>query len=311
MYTVNWFLLVINICNFFIPGLSYSLTCPDRSHRRHRQNAYCFEMQPEYVCLKDLNKLKDIELCEISIDFQRPGYKMVYRGNIDGEKCDIKRYQPFRYFNSDGSNCIFQKSICKEEGQITIVKGSSKSDSKCTCDYTNGYTFITKTSNKCYCSPAEEDCSCYRKHCPHRYELSPDYQCVLKEDFLEDSFYRHYNCTRLIKWTFSINDMKVTRQQNAVHDQDKRHRLETVSSISYGRHERSAGIYVIQCLVLFCIGIICFKHRVIKLIAQSSNLIIMKINNVENRKKSQKSNDIETRKAKKITDSNSSIQINL
>lgn len=101
------------------------------------------------------------------------GYKMVYRGNIDGEKCDIKRYQPFRYFNSDGSNCIFQKSICKEEGQITIVKGSSKSDSKCTCDYTNGYAFITKTSNKCYCSPAEEDCSCYRKHCPHRYELSP------------------------------------------------------------------------------------------------------------------------------------------
>lgn len=255
-------------------------------------------MHPEYVCLKDFNELKDKELCEINIDFQRPGYKMVNRGNIDGEKCDIKRYQPIRYFNSDGSNCIFQKSICNEEGQITILKGSSKSDSKCTCDYTNGYAFISKTSNKCYCSPSEEDCSCYLKYCPHRYELSPDYQCVLKEDFLEESFYRHYNCTRLTKRTFSIKKIKVTRQQ--IDEHDNRHGLKLVSSISYGKHDRIAGIFFIQILVMFCLGILCSIHTIIKDIAQSSNLIM---SNVQNRKKFQRTKKLkvhETRKARTI-----------
>lgn len=241
-------------------------------------------MYPEYVCLEDFNQLKDKELCEIRIDFQRPGYKMVYRGNIDGEKCDSKRYQPVRYFNSDGSNCIFQKSICNEEGQITVLKGSSKSDSKCICDYTNGYAFVSKTSNKCYCSPAEEDCSCYIKYCPHRFELSPDYQCVLKEDFLEDSFYRHYNCTRLIKRTFPKKNMK-TRQQIGEHDLDNRHGLKLVSSISYSKHVRIARTFVIQILVLFCLGILCSKHKIIKVIAKSSNLIM---SNVQNRMKFQR-----------------------
>ena len=38
-------------------------------------------------------------------------------------------------------------------------------DTTCRCDYTKGYTFVTRPKHICYCVPTEEDCSCYRPIC--------------------------------------------------------------------------------------------------------------------------------------------------
>lgn len=267
MYLVNWVLFLIAVSNFFLPGVFYDLKCPHRSHRGYRQNLFCNKTHPEYLCLTDFNLLKDAELCEKEIDFQRPGYKMVLRGNIDGEKCARERYQPIRYFNTDGRYCLFQKSMCNEEGQITVVKGSSKSDSKCICDYTNGYALVSKTSNKCYCSPSEEDCSCYLKYCPNRHDLSPDYQCVLKEDFIEDSLGRHYHCTRILKRIFSVNNMKGKKQLFGNHD--------NMPGLKR-RYDSFAVMCIIQTIVMIVLsilGILCTMHKMKTVTLKLLNMI--------------------------------------
>lgn len=101
------------------------------------------------------------------------GYIIVWSGNLNGQICDSQRYQPIRYFNSDGSDCILRKSVCNEEGQIIVEDGSPISDRRCRCDYRRGYSFVSEPKNKCTCIPSIEDCSCYFKHCPKYQEVSP------------------------------------------------------------------------------------------------------------------------------------------
>lgn len=102
------------------------------------------------------------------------GYKCVIAGNFDcRKKCVSTRYQPFRFSTNGMSTCSLKKSYCSGEGQIIMSNGSSKSDRRCRCDYTQGYGFITKPEHGCYCVPSKEDCSCYKKRCPAGLIISP------------------------------------------------------------------------------------------------------------------------------------------
>lgn len=101
------------------------------------------------------------------------GNKYILRGDIDGEPCIENRYQPFK-FKTDGNNaCIFQKSFCNEEGQIVANNGTTAADTSCRCDYTKGYVFVVDPTNKCFCHPTLEDCSCYEKKCDKNQFLNP------------------------------------------------------------------------------------------------------------------------------------------
>lgn len=81
--------------------------------------------------------------------------------NFDRAKCNAERYQPIP-FASNRTDCIFQKSSCNEEGQVVCKHMSLDEDVACGCDYTKGYTFVTNTTNPCYCIPSIEDCSCFK-----------------------------------------------------------------------------------------------------------------------------------------------------
>lgn len=113
--------------------------------------------------------------------FSFKGNKYIIRGDIDGEPCEGNRYQPFK-FKTDGYNkCIFEKSICNEEGQIVQNSGNTTVDTSCRCDYTKGYSFVIEPTHKCYCHPTQEDCSCFMKKCqgdeflnPSEYNISFD-----------------------------------------------------------------------------------------------------------------------------------------
>lgn len=91
------------------------------------------------------------------------GYKYVFRHWFDSEPCISSRYQPFVFERKNQTDCIYLKSSCNEEGQITYSNGSTTSDVKCKCDEKNGYTFVTPPRDNISCIPSEEDCSCYRK----------------------------------------------------------------------------------------------------------------------------------------------------
>lgn len=107
------------------------------------------------------------------ISFIWKGNKYIIRGDIDGEPCEKNRYQPFK-FQTDGYNkCIFEKSVCNEEGQIAQNSGNTTADTSCRCDYTKGYRFVIEPTNKCYCRPTHEDCSCYKKKCRNNEFLNP------------------------------------------------------------------------------------------------------------------------------------------
>lgn len=170
----------------------YNFTCPYASHWFYRQSTLCNITHPEYMCLQDFNTFNNIELCSRKVEFLGKGFRSVWRGNLDGAPCSMKRYQPVIYSTSDGLDCIYQKSFCNEEGQINIHNGSSTTDTQCLCDYTTGFAFLSEPSNHCYCIPSIEDCSCYKTNCPTNYELSPDFKCVR-----QDGIYKKYNCSRL------------------------------------------------------------------------------------------------------------------
>ncbi|CAC5375757.1 unnamed protein product [Mytilus coruscus] len=165
------------------------------------------------MCLRDVIKVQNIELCSKKIQFQRPGYKIVWSGNFDGQTCDTKRYQPISHFNLDGSNCIFQKSSCNGEGQITVEDGSPRTDRRCRCDYRRGYAFVSEPSNKCNCIPSNEDCSCYLKHCPFLHKLSPDYKCVWQDD-LQYSF----NCTTMLERGADGEENRIHQSKHCIMD---------------------------------------------------------------------------------------------
>lgn len=101
------------------------------------------------------------------------GYKFIIRGNLDGKQCDDTYYQPIKFWTNGSSNCIFKKSTCNEEGQVTFNNGNGTSNRKCRCDYTAGYAFVTKPNAKCFCDPEQEDCACYLTTCKPFHLLTP------------------------------------------------------------------------------------------------------------------------------------------
>lgn len=103
------------------------------------------------------------------------GRKNVLRGGLDADICSLERYQPWpiKFYTNVSTNCIFLKSACNEEGQITYDNGNRNTDTTCRCDYKRGYAFLVKPRNPCVCVPSQEDCSCYHKTCSNStYVLS-------------------------------------------------------------------------------------------------------------------------------------------
>ncbi|XP_063399025.1 uncharacterized protein LOC134683643 [Mytilus trossulus] len=120
------------------------------------------------------------EVFDFDMQCPKSGFKRVLRPAFDSELCSSKRYQPF-HFNTTGHNvCVFDKSVCSEEGQLAYDTGTTIKDRTCRCDYTRGYVFIMKPNQTggCFCIPSEEDCSCTLKKCEKDFILSADYKCI-------------------------------------------------------------------------------------------------------------------------------------
>lgn len=100
------------------------------------------------------------------------GKKIVIRGGLDGIKCDKYRYQPIPFLTNVSHQCLFQKSLCTEEGQVVANDSKTNTDVSCRCDYTKGYVFLYRPAHPCFCIPSEEDCSCYLKKCNYNENLS-------------------------------------------------------------------------------------------------------------------------------------------
>ncbi|CAG2238900.1 unnamed protein product [Mytilus edulis] len=156
---------------------AYDLKCPDRPHRNIRANWLCNSKVEDYSCLLDLQNGSFKESCSFTSDFVRPGQKYVFSGRRKNTNCSNGRYQPFKFYSAELSMCALVKSICREEGQISFNDGSTKEDRHCSCDYTRGYTFLSRQNHQCFCNPGEADCSCYIANCSTIGQLSTDYEC--------------------------------------------------------------------------------------------------------------------------------------
>ncbi|VDI40051.1 Hypothetical predicted protein, partial [Mytilus galloprovincialis] len=154
--------------------------CPEKLMWTLRAKQLC-GVEDKYMCLYDTNERSFRELCKESPEFHRPGNVFVISGNLQyfaGRPCYANRYQPHKWWTNGSSDCQYLKSSCNGEGQVPYDNGTIASDRKCRCDYTNYYTLVNSTRNKCHCDPIEEDCSCYRKRCNEDQVLTPDYDCV-------------------------------------------------------------------------------------------------------------------------------------
>ncbi|CAC5391496.1 unnamed protein product [Mytilus coruscus] len=159
----------------------YDLTCPALGHWNFRRTLICKEIN-NYTCIYDDINQSITENCDGPVPYGK-GYEAVHRGNIDRKSCTDARYQPFTFSTVWNSKCVFLKSVCNEEGQVTIRNGLATEDRICGCDYQNLYAFIIKPSHLNNCKPSEEDCSCYKQLCPEeqRY-LSKEYKCIDERD---------------------------------------------------------------------------------------------------------------------------------
>ncbi|CAC5363062.1 unnamed protein product [Mytilus coruscus] len=160
----------------FLYGLlAFEFKCPEEISRNLRVKEACSDKSPDhYSCLLDQQSNTYTESCTDPADFVRPGQKYVigvFRKNID---CDTLRYQPFKFWSQQLSQCVFAKSRCNEAGQIMLNFGSTFGDSACRCDHTQGYAFVHSHKEHCYCIPSNEDCTCYKKLCPSSYILTSD-----------------------------------------------------------------------------------------------------------------------------------------
>lgn len=117
-------------------------------------------------------------LCTIKSTFS--GDKTVVNsGNFDSKPCHPDLYQPFSFSSTAGSDCIFTKTICSEEGQVIKSVGSRRTDRECRCDYSRNFSFLsTKRKSMCSCDPTKEDCSCFIKPCGQEKILSPG-RCMI------------------------------------------------------------------------------------------------------------------------------------
>ncbi|CAC5387108.1 OBSCN [Mytilus coruscus] len=155
----------------------FDLICPAYGHWNFRATRKCPNIQ-NYTCIYDDNNKNFKETCDGPKTYAK-GFKAILRGNIDRQPCSDSRYQPYEFSTVCDSKCVFNHSICSEEGQFTVRNGSIFEDKICGCDYRKGYAFINRLSHLYQCKPSKEDCSCYKKSCPleKRYLLK-DYQCI-------------------------------------------------------------------------------------------------------------------------------------
>ncbi|XP_052089505.1 alpha-latroinsectotoxin-Lt1a-like [Mytilus californianus] len=173
---------ILLILTVMCTTVSYHLQCPDISQRTLRASAYCLSsFRSEYTCLFDTNRLRFSEQCEKNQDYVTRGEKYVVTGRRRNVDCSSERYQPFPLWSNVSGVCLYQKTICKGEGQVLYNNGTLISDRACRCDYTKGYKFIKQPKQNCFCIPSAEDCSCYLNKCAVGFTLSPDYECVYEE----------------------------------------------------------------------------------------------------------------------------------
>ncbi|CAC5376415.1 TTN [Mytilus coruscus] len=156
----------------------FDIVCPHKSHVQFRTQVHCNSTRPQYMCLYDENKKQYTEVCVEEAETQREGYNTILRGGIDGVPCSTNNYQPFSHSSNTGGSCAIVKTSCNDEGQLLYDDGSSTTDRSCRCDYRVGYDYVTVPSNKCFCKPAIEDCSCYMKYCDVNQVLTQDYKCA-------------------------------------------------------------------------------------------------------------------------------------
>ncbi|CAG2214379.1 unnamed protein product [Mytilus edulis] len=157
----------------------YDMQCPDQTQRSTRASAICVDPL-KYSCLDDssksyyVNNKKIIGYSENCTRFDKEGAgkKIVIRGGLDGIKCDKYRYQPIPFLTNVSHQCLFQKSLCTEEGQVVANDSMTNTDVSCRCDYTKGYVFLYRPAHPCFCIPSDEDCSCYLKKCNYNENLS-------------------------------------------------------------------------------------------------------------------------------------------
>ncbi|CAC5377872.1 unnamed protein product [Mytilus coruscus] len=171
------FLLLVQVC------AAFPLKCPEPAQWSFRARSHCPDPS-KYFCLKNDLINGYSENCTVS-DFLKSGRKHVIRGGLDADICSTERYQPssINFYTNVSTNCIFLKSACNEEGQVVNDNRNRNTDTTCRCDYTNGYNFLVKPRNPCFCIPSEEDCSCYLKTClDSTFKLSPAHFISLPAD---------------------------------------------------------------------------------------------------------------------------------
>ncbi|XP_071154308.1 heat shock 70 kDa protein 12A-like isoform X2 [Mytilus edulis] len=159
---------------------TYIHRCSDSSQRRFRSKSVCIDKPEDYSCLFDTNKEYYTEYCDTYPDFSAPGEYYVFTGRRRNIECGNTTYQPYSLWSNESSTCTFKKSLCTESGQIQYKLSSSAEDIQCRCDYTKRYAFVFTPTHRCFCTPSEEDCSCYIKQCGFGYILNADYECKLK-----------------------------------------------------------------------------------------------------------------------------------
>ncbi|CAG2192622.1 unnamed protein product [Mytilus edulis] len=169
--------LIGNDENLSLSVTGYDLKCPAKAEWRLRANVSCYS-DSKYVCLFHLLKGKYEENC-LGSDQSSIGSKLVFQPLFNLANCSADRYQPIVFTTYGNSECILRKSECAGEGQVVYSNESYSKDITCHCDYTKGYTFVSRPKNTCFCKPSTEDCSCFRVKCSN---LSSDYQCITDGD---------------------------------------------------------------------------------------------------------------------------------
>ncbi|CAC5422983.1 ADCK [Mytilus coruscus] len=151
-------------------------SCPDKVMWDLRAQDMCGD-KDKYMCLYDTNARKFRELCKDKPDFHRPAetYNILLEDHVIATNTN--------HINGGQMEAVTVSilSQCATKGLVPFNNGTITRDRKCRCDYTNYYTFLNSSRNRCYCDPTEEDCSCYRKTCNIDEVLTPgitDYDCV-------------------------------------------------------------------------------------------------------------------------------------
>ncbi|XP_052063978.1 uncharacterized protein LOC127704121 [Mytilus californianus] len=151
----------------------------------------CPEKSNDYHCLQLSDEDEYRETCK-KRKVTTPGFYSILdsiSGNLDSVRCPPDRYQPRPMFSNVGNKCVYQKSVCNEEGQVVHTNGSTTADMTCRCDYNKGYMFVSSPMNNCHCTSSQEDCSCYRQTCNDTSKINQDYTCLEENSILPNNTY--------------------------------------------------------------------------------------------------------------------------